>query len=50
MARWGTNLANRHKINFESLIKNLFGVELLKLYNSQDLIICDGVMKWSKSN
>jgi hypothetical protein len=29
---------------------NLFGIELVKLYSSQDLIIFNGVMKWSNSN
>ena len=28
----------------------MFGTELVKLCNSQDLIICNGVMTWSNSN
>jgi hypothetical protein len=32
------------------LIKNLFGTKLIKLCSSQDLIICNGLMKWLKSN
>jgi hypothetical protein len=31
-------------------IENLFGTELVKLCNSQDLIICNEVMKWPNSN
>jgi hypothetical protein len=43
-------LSNNYKRSSEDLIENLFGTELVKLYNSQDLIICNGVMKWPKSN
>jgi hypothetical protein len=43
-------LSNSYKIRSEDLIKNLFGTELVKICNSQDLIICNGVMKWPKSN
>jgi hypothetical protein len=38
------------KRRFEDLIENLFGIELVKLCSSQDLIICNGVMKWPNSN
>jgi hypothetical protein len=30
--------------------KNLYGTELIKLCSSQDLMICNGLMKWPKSN
>jgi hypothetical protein len=43
-------LSNSYKRSFENLIENLFGSELVKLCNSQDLIICNGVMKWPNSN
>jgi exonuclease III len=43
-------LSNSYKRSFEDLIENLFGIELVKLYSSQDLIICNGVMKWPNSN
>jgi hypothetical protein len=43
-------LYNSYKRSSEDLIENLFGTELVKLYISQDLIICNGVMKWPKSN
>jgi hypothetical protein len=43
-------LSNSYKRSFEDLIENLFGTELVKLYSSQDLIICNGVMKWPNSN
>jgi hypothetical protein len=43
-------LANKYKINSKDLIENLFGTELDKLYCSQYLIICNGIMKRSKSN
>ena len=36
-------LSNSCKKIFEDLIENLFGTELVKLYISQDLIICNGV-------
>jgi hypothetical protein len=38
-------LSNDYKRSYEDLIENLFGTELVKLDNSQDLIICNGVMK-----
>jgi hypothetical protein len=43
-------LSNSYKRSSEDLIENLFGTELVKLCNSQDLIICNGVMKWPNSN
>jgi hypothetical protein len=43
-------LANRYKRRFGDLTENLCGTKLVKLYNSQDLIIFNGVMKWKKSN
>jgi hypothetical protein len=43
-------LANNYKRNFEDLIENLFGIELIKLCSSQDLIICNGLKKWPNSN
>jgi hypothetical protein len=43
-------LSNSYKRSFRDLIENLFGTELVKLYSSQDLIICNGVMKWPNSN
>jgi hypothetical protein len=43
-------LSNSYKNSSKDLIENLFGTELVKLYNSQDLIVCDGVMKWPSSN
>jgi hypothetical protein len=43
-------LSNSYKRSSEDLIENLFGTELAKLCSSQDLIICNGVMKWTKSN
>jgi hypothetical protein len=43
-------LSNNYKRIFEDLIENLFGIELVKLSSSQDLIICNGVMKWPNSN
>ena len=43
-------LSNSYKRSSEDLIENLFGTELVKLCSSQDLIICNGVMKWPKSN
>jgi exonuclease III len=43
-------LANRYKRNSEDLTENLYGTELIKLCSSQDLIICNGLMKWLKSN
>jgi hypothetical protein len=43
-------LDNSYKRKSEYLIKNLFGNELLKLFSSQDLIICNGLKKWPNSN
>jgi hypothetical protein len=43
-------LSNSCKRSSEELIENLFGTELVKLCSSQDLIICNGVMKWPNSN
>jgi hypothetical protein len=43
-------LSNSYKRSSEDLIENFFGTELVKLCNSQDLIICNGVMKWPNSN
>jgi hypothetical protein len=43
-------LANNYKRNSKDLIKNLFGTDLIKLYSSKDLIICNGLRKWPKSN
>jgi hypothetical protein len=36
-------------LDSEDLIENLFATELVKLCSSQDLIICNGVMKWPNS-
>jgi hypothetical protein len=43
-------LSNGYKRSSEDLIENLFGTKLVKLCNSQYLIICNGVMKWLNSN
>lgn len=43
-------LSNNHKRSSEGLTENLFGTELIKLCSSQDLIICNGVIKWPNSN
>jgi hypothetical protein len=43
-------LSNSYKRSFEDLIENLFGTELVKICSSQDLIIFNGVMKWSNSD
>jgi hypothetical protein len=43
-------LSNSYKRRSEDLIENLFGIELFKLYSSQDLIIHNGVMKLPNSN
>jgi hypothetical protein len=43
-------LSNSYKRSSEDLIENLFGTELVKLCTSEDLIICNGVMKWPNSN
>jgi exonuclease III len=42
-------LSNSYKKNSQDLIENFFRIELVKLCNSQDLIICNGVMKWPNS-
>jgi hypothetical protein len=39
-------LANRYKRNSKESTENLFCTELVKLCGSQDLIICNRVMKW----
>jgi len=44
------NLAIRFKRNSEYLIENSFGTKLVKLCSPQDLIICNGIIKWSISN
>lgn len=46
----GPALARRYKISFEDLGENLFGSELVKLCSAQDLIICNGLMKWPNSS
>ena len=43
-------LANRNNINFEDMVDNLFGVEIIKLWSSQYLTIYNGLMKWYKSS
>jgi hypothetical protein len=43
-------LSNSYKRSSEDLIENLFGIKLFKFCISQDLIIFNGVMKWSNSN
>jgi hypothetical protein len=43
-------LANRYKRRSDDMAENLFGTELVKIRNSQYLIICNGVMKWPNSN
>jgi hypothetical protein len=43
-------LANIYKRNYEDIIENLFGTELIKLYSYQYLIICNGLRKWPKYN
>jgi hypothetical protein len=43
-------LSNSYKRSSKDLIENLFGTELVNLCSSQDLIICNGVMKWPNSN
>lgn len=42
-------LTSTYNINFEDLTENLFGTELVKLCSSQDIIICNGIIKWPKS-
>jgi hypothetical protein len=43
-------LYNSYKRSYEDLTENSFGIELVKLCISQDLIICNGVMKCPNSN
>jgi hypothetical protein len=43
-------LSNSYKRSSEDLIENLFGNESVKLCTSQDLMICNGAMKWPNSN
>jgi hypothetical protein len=43
-------LSNSYKRISQYLIEDLFGTELVKFCSSQDLIICNGVMKLTKSN
>jgi len=43
-------LVSRYKRSFEDLGENLFGSELVKLCNAQDLIICNGLKKWPNSS
>jgi hypothetical protein len=43
-------LSNSYKRICQDIIENLFGTELVKLCSSQDLIVCNGVMKWPNSN
>jgi len=43
-------LASNYKRNFEDLVENLFGTELIKHHSSQDIIICNDLMKWLESN
>ena len=42
-------LAGRYKRSSEDLGENLFGSEIVKLCSAQDLIICNGLKKWSNS-
>jgi exonuclease III len=43
-------LSNSYKRISEDLIENLFGIELVNICSSRDLIFCNGVMKWPNSN
>jgi hypothetical protein len=43
-------LSNNYKRSSKYLTENFFGIDLVKLCISQDLIICNGVMKWPNSN
>jgi hypothetical protein len=43
-------LSNSYKRNSKDLIENFFGTELVKLCSYQDVIICNGEMKWPNSN
>ena len=42
-------LASRYKRSSKDLRENLFGSELVKLCNAQDLIICNNLKKWPNS-
>ena len=42
-------LASKYNRSSEDLGENLFGSELVKLCSAQDLIICNGLKKWSNS-
>ena len=43
-------LASRYNINSKDLVENLFGNELVNLYNSQHIKICNSIIEWPKSN
>ena len=43
-------LANMYKRSSEYLGEYLFGSELVKFCSAQDLIICNGLTKWTNSN
>ena len=43
-------LAINFKINFEYMFDNLFNTKIIKVYSSKYVTICNGVMKWPKSN
>lgn len=43
-------LVGRYKRSFEDLGENFFGFKLIKLCSSQDLIMCNGLMKWPNNN
>ena len=43
-------LASNYKRNFEDLVENLFGTELIKLHCSQDIIIYNSLLKYHISN
>jgi hypothetical protein len=43
-------LANRYQRNLEDLTENLYGTEIINIWISQDIIICNGLMKWPKYN
>jgi len=45
----GLVLANRYTRNSKDMTKNLSGTDLIKLCSSQNIIICNDLMKWSKS-
>lgn len=42
-------LANKFQIKSNDTSENLFGIELIKICSSQDLIICKGINKWTTS-